>query len=241
MVESGSWHGSVSSSLSWVTLALPYLLGRVLADLDRVTRSSLRRETGESGRCHESSPVWATDWSRLNVSSTSLRSHLSLSGMYQAISSSIRGSSSPERRGTLLASYAFMFQIGGLAGAVGLQILQTVRHTALTVDACQELMDLLSHPINSTTCVSCSVNGSSLVFSSLHGSSCPRLLVSSLSASDSMSETDRLQGSTAEKATTSARSKPFTVCTASHSTPTGSVSPIVIFLLGTSLMTQWPL
>lgn len=29
-------------------------------------------------------------------------------------------------RGTLLASYALLFQIGGLAGAVGLQILQTV-------------------------------------------------------------------------------------------------------------------
>ena len=34
-------------------------------------------------------------------------------------------------RGTLLASYAFMYQIGGLAGAVGLQILQTVRHPPL--------------------------------------------------------------------------------------------------------------
>lgn len=29
-------------------------------------------------------------------------------------------------RGTLLASYALLFQLGGLAGAVGLQILQTV-------------------------------------------------------------------------------------------------------------------
>jgi SP family general alpha glucoside:H+ symporter-like MFS transporter len=29
-------------------------------------------------------------------------------------------------RGTLLASYAFAYQIGGLTGAIGLQVLQTV-------------------------------------------------------------------------------------------------------------------
>lgn len=31
-------------------------------------------------------------------------------------------------RGTLLASYAFAYQIGGLTGAIGLQVLQTVSH-----------------------------------------------------------------------------------------------------------------
>lgn len=40
-------------------------------------------------------------------------------------------------RGTLLASYAFAYQIGGLTGAIGLQILQTV--SPLDVDCGNEL------------------------------------------------------------------------------------------------------
>jgi MFS family permease len=35
-------------------------------------------------------------------------------------------------RGTLLASYAFAYQIGGLTGAIGLQVLQTVSRSDIS-------------------------------------------------------------------------------------------------------------
>jgi hypothetical protein len=67
-------------------------------------------------------------------------------------------------RGTLLASYAFMYQIGGLAGAVGLQILQTVSLDSSRSDLGPALI-LSSHLNTSNTSEFCSVNGSLLVSS----------------------------------------------------------------------------
>ena len=76
-------------------------------------------------------------------------------------------------RGTLLASYAFAYQIGGLTGAIGLQVLQTVSSPYHS-----ELMLMSSQNTLSTTSVSYFHNGSLRDYSSSHGSSCLRLLVS---------------------------------------------------------------
>ena len=76
-------------------------------------------------------------------------------------------------RGTLLASYAFAYQIGGLTGAIGLQVLQTVNsphHSEMTLINSQITLLITS--------VSYFHNGSSQDFSLSHGSSCLRLLVS---------------------------------------------------------------
>jgi hypothetical protein len=76
-------------------------------------------------------------------------------------------------RGTLLASYAFAYQIGGLTGAIGLQVLQTVSSPR---DSEMMLMD--SQTTLSTTSVSYFHNGSLQDYSSSRGFSCLRLLVS---------------------------------------------------------------
>ena len=76
-------------------------------------------------------------------------------------------------RGTLLASYAFAYQIGGLTGAIGLQVLQTV-----STHYQSDMMTLIySQTTLSITNVFYFHNGSLQDFSSFHGSSCPRLPV----------------------------------------------------------------
>jgi hypothetical protein len=74
-------------------------------------------------------------------------------------------------RGTLLASYAFAYQIGGLCGAIGLQVLQTVSPNA-------RLIADRSHTTCWITNGCCWHSGSSPASSSFAGSSCPRQPVS---------------------------------------------------------------
>lgn len=74
-------------------------------------------------------------------------------------------------RGTLLASYAFAYQIGGLCGAIGLQVLQTVSHPPWGASD-------RSRTTSWTTSGFFCPNGSSLASSSSAGSSFPRPRVS---------------------------------------------------------------
>lgn len=125
-------------------------------------------------------------------------------------------------RGVLLASYALLFQLGGLAGAVGLQILQTVsaKDVCSRLSSCiDSISSLLKRRI---TCESCSVNGFSPASSSSVGSFYRRRLVSKFK-SESNTCAD-YKGTIAERTTLRVRSEPYTSSTERVSMPRESVS-----------------